>query len=184
MESQDWTSTWSVDYSLGYAFTDNFHQDGRINLCSPDHIAFLVHKTFNVSIPHHHIPTETWEYSHGPAENDPEFGSKDDDARNGGNWIHKVTGEPLGGTSGSLEFTVIGYAGFFFLVFRSRILFCSLTVANEMLSLLGSIQPDPFSSRHAPASNTIPEDVDLETETDDEKTGSSSNSESDGDVAV
>ncbi|KAF8973323.1 hypothetical protein BDZ97DRAFT_1780820 [Flammula alnicola] len=116
---------------------------GKVNLCSPDHISLLVHRTFNVSIPRQHIPTDTWEFEYGPAENDPDFGAivhqeeetaeneKGDDHATGGKWVHKVTGETLGGQTGFLEFTVIG-----------------LTVANEMLSLLGSLQPDPFSSRY------------------------------------
>jgi len=97
---------------------------GKINLCSPDHVSLLVHRTFNVSIPRHHIPTETWEFEYGPAENDPEFGFKDEgldedggdrgviDHSTGGQWIHRVTGEILGGGKGLLQFTVIGYAQF------------------------------------------------------------------------
>lgn len=109
---------------------------GRINLCSPDHISLLVHQTFNVSIPRHHIPTDIWEFEYGPAENDPEFGPLaihgektdiqtpameldvpigtpgDNTAANGeeaaGIWIHKTTGDRLGGREGFLEFTVIG----------------------------------------------------------------------------
>ncbi|TFY79220.1 hypothetical protein EWM64_g4790 [Hericium alpestre] len=132
----------------------------KINLCSPDHISLLVHRTFNVSIPRHHIPTDQWEFEYGPAENDPDYGveastkeedgpdepmqldaqTKDGEATpgdegvdRGGRWIHKVTAARLGGEDGRLEFTVVG-----------------LTIANEMLSLLGSIQPDPFSPEHVP----------------------------------
>lgn len=47
---------------------------GRINLCSPDHISLLMHRTFNVSVPRHHIPQDQWTFEYGPAENDPEFG--------------------------------------------------------------------------------------------------------------
>ncbi|THU95342.1 hypothetical protein K435DRAFT_829103 [Dendrothele bispora CBS 962.96] len=114
---------------------------GKINLCSPDHISLLVHKTFNVSIPRHHIPVDQWEFEYGAAENDPEYGAAAQqesdhktDEEGIGRWIHKLTAEPLGGSSSYLEFTVIG-----------------LTVANEMLSLLGSIQSDPFSPLHVPA---------------------------------
>ncbi|KAK0504857.1 hypothetical protein EDD18DRAFT_316500 [Armillaria luteobubalina] len=124
--------------------------EGRINLCSPDHISLLVHRTFNVSIPRHHIPSEDWEFEYGPAENDPQFGpdatEKDGEEavsppaersgrEEGGRWIHKLTGDLIGGQSGHLEFTVIG-----------------LTVANEMLSVVGSIQPDPFSPAHGATS--------------------------------
>ncbi|KAF9566818.1 hypothetical protein CPC08DRAFT_814687 [Agrocybe pediades] len=119
---------------------------GKVNLCSPDHVSLLVHRTFNVSIPRHHIPADTWEFEYGPAENDPEFSKTTEreevenvvendgqeiDHSSGGKWVHRVTGERLGDKEGLLEFTVIG-----------------LTVANEMLSLLGSLQPDPFSERH------------------------------------
>jgi DNA-directed RNA polymerase I subunit RPA43 len=105
---------------------------GRVTLCSPDHVSLLVHRTFNVSIPRHHIPTDQWEFEYGPAENDPEFGNADDedafdaditaDAAQGdddtqvtttdqrGRWVHKVTGDRLGGKDRRLEFTVVGYA--------------------------------------------------------------------------
>ncbi|KAI0066148.1 hypothetical protein BV25DRAFT_1797566 [Artomyces pyxidatus] len=119
---------------------------GRVNLSSPDHVSLLVHRTFNVSIPRHHIPSEQWEFEYGPAENDPEFGegataveeAVPDAAEEGnedrrGRWVHKVTGDRLGGEERLLEFTVV-----------------SLTVANQMLSLVGSIQPDPFSPSHVP----------------------------------
>lgn len=94
---------------------------GRVNLCSPDHISILLHRTFNVSVPQHHIPTEQWEFEHGPTENDPEFGSGDvgDDngigtsekggENGGGKWVHHLTREKLGGAVGYVEFTVIGY---------------------------------------------------------------------------
>lgn len=91
-----------------------------MNLCSPDHVSLLVHRTFNVSIPRHHIPTDSWEFEYGPAENDPEFaaeqaeqsaeGAEDSaEATEGsGRWVHKLTGVKLGGKDGHLEFTVIG----------------------------------------------------------------------------
>jgi DNA-directed RNA polymerase I subunit RPA43 len=97
---------------------------GRVNLCSPDHISILLHRTFNVSIPRHHIPTEQWEFEHGPAENDPKFGSGAQDKAGeegsgdgtsekgeedgGGKWVHRITHEKLGGEAAFLEFTVIG----------------------------------------------------------------------------
>lgn len=60
-----------------------------------------------------------------------------------------------------------------------------LTVANEMLSLLGSLQPDPFSSRHVVQHNT--EGRKEEAEEDDrsmEEDGSESDSESSSDSEV
>ncbi|KAG2043402.1 hypothetical protein BDR03DRAFT_910088 [Suillus americanus] len=129
---------------------------GKIVLYSPDHVSLLLHRTFNVSIPRHHIPQDVWEFEYGPVENDPEYGDgavgsivgeegdegmKDGDGEKAegeaipeasGQWVHRVTGTKLGGTDGFLEFAVIGK-----------------TVANEMLSLQGSIQPDPFSEEHS-----------------------------------
>jgi DNA-directed RNA polymerase I subunit RPA43 len=86
-----------------------------------------VHRTFNVSIPRHHIPTDHWEFEYGAAENDPEFGpgataisgehpeeggdSGSVDVQGeeeGGRWMHSITGAKLGGPDGFLEFTVIG----------------------------------------------------------------------------
>ncbi|KAH9858410.1 hypothetical protein C2E23DRAFT_745246 [Lenzites betulinus] len=122
---------------------------GKINLSSPDHISLLVHRTFNVSIPRYHITTDIYEFEYGPAENDPEFGTAGaDDAapdpaadtaeaheqiQSGGRWVHTLTDTKLGDADGSLEFTVVG-----------------LTIANQMISLVGSIQPDPFSPEHIP----------------------------------
>lgn len=93
---------------------------GKVNLCSPDHVALLVHRTFNVSIPRHHIPTDQWEFEYGPADNDPEFGvdAPQDDANpdggpanmeRGGRWVHGITAATLGGDDGYIEFTVVGY---------------------------------------------------------------------------
>jgi hypothetical protein len=185
---------------------------GRVSLSSPDHVALLVHRTFNVSIPRRHIPVlkeeseegqEGWTFEHGPAENDPEYGwgredggagagaggaggagggasevvdatdgadaataingeapgepldadevaniepnadttleadvQEADDSQiyteMGGRWVD-ASGTRLGGADGRglVQFTVVG-----------------MTVANRMLSLLGSLQPDPFSAVH------------------------------------
>ncbi|KAI0630225.1 hypothetical protein C8Q77DRAFT_1137057 [Trametes polyzona] len=130
---------------------------GKINLSSPDHISLLVHRTFNVSIPRHHITTDLYEFEYGPAENDPEFGAggaaaeatanttanaegaegADGQSESAGRWVHKLTETKLGDADGYLEFTVVG-----------------LTIANQMLSLVGSIQPDPFSPEHVPKAAT------------------------------
>lgn len=94
---------------------------GKVNLCSPDHIALLVHRTFNVSIPRHHIPEDSWEFEYGAAENDPEFGTTAEDdgdeekpEEEGGRWVHSITREKLGGPDGFLEFTVIGCGSIFY----------------------------------------------------------------------
>jgi len=36
--------------------------------------------------------------------------TQEEGVESSGYWIHKVTGDKLGGPDGSLEFTVIGYA--------------------------------------------------------------------------
>lgn len=86
-----------------------------------------------MSIPRHHILTDHWEFEYGPAENDPEYGPDATEAQGGepkpvsdpenvddvaeeahnnvegeGKWIHKITGDKIGGPDGVLEFTVIG----------------------------------------------------------------------------
>ncbi|KZP19833.1 hypothetical protein FIBSPDRAFT_911258 [Athelia psychrophila] len=126
---------------------------GKVNLCSPDHIALLVHRTFNVSIPRHHIPEDSWEFEYGAAENDPEFGTTAEDdgdeekpEEEGGRWVHSITREKLGGPDGFLEFTVIGCGSIFYPNLGSIF----FTIANEMLSLRASLQPDPFSPDHIP----------------------------------
>lgn len=112
---------------------------GRISLHTTDHIALLVHRTFNASIDRAHIPGDgEWEYVHGPVENDPEIGSEERQGdEESGRWINSQTGETLGGESGLVEFTVIGY-----------------TIVNQMLSLHGSLQPDPFDPDHYTARHT------------------------------
>ena len=111
---------------------------GKVNLCSPDHVSLLVHSVFNASIPRHHIPSESWEFEYGPAENDPEVAAeelatkenlKDGDVKmaegteqtpheldhpeastsSGGRWVRSLTGDMIGGKSGYTEFTVIGW---------------------------------------------------------------------------
>ncbi|CAE6381739.1 unnamed protein product [Rhizoctonia solani] len=106
---------------------------GRISLHATDHIGVLVHRTFNASIDKAHIPGDgEWEYVHGPVANDPEINSEEREGDEElGRWINSQTGETLGGESGLVEFTVIGY-----------------TIANQMLSLHGSLQPDPFAPEH------------------------------------
>ncbi|KAJ6475287.1 hypothetical protein C8R47DRAFT_1142923 [Mycena vitilis] len=138
---------------------------GKINLCSPDHISLLLHRTFNVSIPRHHIPTDEWEFEHGTADveapPEDEADSPTVDEKEGGKWVHKITGRSLGGESGYLEFVVIG-----------------LTVANEMLSLVGSIQYDPFSPEHLPSKAETNNKKESSTEKAAESEGEESGSDS------
>ncbi|KAG1890236.1 hypothetical protein F4604DRAFT_654310 [Suillus subluteus] len=117
---------------------------GKIILYSPDHVSLLLHRTFNVSIPRRHIPQDLWEFEYGEGssvDEEGDGGMNDEDVEKAereavpeasGQWVHRMTGTKLGGTDGYLEFTVIGK-----------------TVANEMLSLQGSIQPDPFSEEYS-----------------------------------
>jgi len=86
---------------------------GRVNLCSPDHVSLLIHRTFNASVPRYHIPGDEWEFQYGPAENDPEFGpdasmGKGSEQEDAGRWVNRRNGQKLGGELGDLEFTVIG----------------------------------------------------------------------------
>lgn len=81
----------------------------KISLSSPDHISLLVHRTFNASIPKHHIQTDQFEFEYGPLENDPEFAPKEGETVSTGRWVHKLTNDPLGGKDGFLEFAVIGH---------------------------------------------------------------------------
>ncbi|KAF7376075.1 DNA-directed RNA polymerase I subunit rpa43 [Mycena sanguinolenta] len=148
---------------------------GKINLCSPDHISLLLHRTFNVSIPRHHIPTDEWEFEHAPADADAaeanaasgdeaEPPNESEENEEEGRWVHKITGKRLGGKDGYLEFAVIG-----------------LTVANEMLSLVGSIQHDPFSPEHVAATpvakKTVPAAKKVKPEEDGDDGSDDSDSE-------
>jgi len=58
----------------------------------------------------------------------PEAVGEGQGVRDPGRWVHRRTGVPLGGGERTLEFTVIG-----------------MTIANGMLSLLGSTLLDPFA---------------------------------------
>ncbi|KAG8746350.1 hypothetical protein FRC10_005339 [Ceratobasidium sp. 414] len=133
-----------------------------------NHIGLLVHRTFNASIDRAHIPDNgEWEYVHGPIANDPELGEffkaetlimlrvntrrlnqgaeEGQDNEESGRWVHAETGETLGGKSGLVEFTIVGY-----------------TVANQMLSLHGSLQPDPFAPEHYAARRKLAQPTDVE----------------------
>ncbi|SCV72414.1 BQ2448_3951 [Microbotryum intermedium] len=52
-------------------------------------------------------------------------------------WVNLKTGEPMGGQEGSVQFTIV-----------------SLTIANSMITVTGSLLPSPFSSK-IPAQNPI-----------------------------
>ncbi|KAG8779139.1 hypothetical protein FRC12_024613 [Ceratobasidium sp. 428] len=151
--------TTTVEFDAGvWAPEVGMRITGRISLHATDHIGLLVHQTFNASIDRAHIPDNgEWEYVHGPVANDPELGERGaeslvceltgrvkqgaEDAQTdeeSGRWVHTRTRETLGGESRLVEFTVIGY-----------------TVANQMLSLHGSLQPDPFAPEHYVAKHSL-----------------------------
>ncbi|EST06063.1 RNA polymerase Rpb7, N-terminal [Kalmanozyma brasiliensis GHG001] len=94
--------------------------EGTICLSSPSHVSLLLYGLFNASIPASHLPEEEWEF----VLNDPDAVHTDHGL---GHWRNRATGDRLGGEKGKLEFTVI-----------------SLTIANHMLSLHGSLLDDPF----------------------------------------
>lgn len=99
---------------------------GTITLSSPSHVSLLLYDTFNAAISAPHIPMDTWEFMHYSDVGE----SKRQDAkdRSVGFWKNKETGQRLGGQEHTLTFCVI-----------------SMTVANQMLSLHGSLLNDPFS---------------------------------------
>lgn len=94
--------------------------EGNICLSSPSHVSLLLYGLFNASIPASHLPEEEWEF----VLNDGESEHTDHGL---GHWRNRVDGSKLGGSTGKLSFTVI-----------------SLTIANHMLSLHGSLLEDPF----------------------------------------
>ncbi|KIO32229.1 hypothetical protein M407DRAFT_66977 [Tulasnella calospora MUT 4182] len=135
---------------------------GQVILFSPDHIALLVNRTFNVSIPARHIPDDEYEFDyqanevdgpingvgernrkvpeemegdetlkdsassqHEPAVDDPQIDAM-------GRWVKRNTCERVGGPNLMVEFTVVG-----------------MILANQMISLIGSLQPDPLDPRHS-----------------------------------
>ncbi|KAG8919138.1 hypothetical protein FRC00_011700, partial [Tulasnella sp. 408] len=135
---------------------------GQVILFSPDHIALLVNRTFNVSIPARHIPDDEYEFDYQPNElygpingvggrsgmvpeetdgdetlkdstqsqHEPEVDDPQIDAM--GKWVKCDTRERVGGSNLMVEFTVVG-----------------MILANQMISLIGSLQPDPLDPRHS-----------------------------------
>ncbi|KAG8972688.1 hypothetical protein FRB90_010167 [Tulasnella sp. 427] len=131
---------------------------GQVILFSPDHIALLVNRTFNVSIPARHIPEDEYEFDYqsnehdglvngvGSANGQPQGGvseTKGDETQQDsvmddpqidamGQWVNRTTHERVGGPNLTVEFTVVG-----------------MILANQMISLIGSLQPDPLDPRHS-----------------------------------
>ncbi|SNX82749.1 related to Rpa43 - 43 kD subunit of DNA-directed RNA polymerase I [Melanopsichium pennsylvanicum] len=96
--------------------------EGTICLSSPSHVSLLLYGLFNASIPASHLPEEEWEFV---LNDESEIIASTDHGL--GHWKNKADGTKLGGSTGKLSFTVI-----------------SLTIANHMLSLHGSLLPEPF----------------------------------------
>ena len=100
--------------------------EGSITLSSPSHVSLLLHGTFNAAISAQHLPGAKYEFVY--YDEDANVPRTDPRDRSVGFWRHKKSGARLGGEAQTLRFTVI-----------------SMTVANHMLSLHGSLLKDPFS---------------------------------------
>ncbi|KAG8956348.1 hypothetical protein FRC04_004429 [Tulasnella sp. 424] len=145
---------------------------GQVILFSPDHIALLVNRTFNVSIPARHIPDAEYEFDYQTNEHDgpvngsgsrtlrtddePEALDGDETLKDStpdrlestvddpqidamGRWVKRTTRERVGGSNLMVQFTVVG-----------------MILANQMISLIGSLQPDPLDPRHQEATAPSP----------------------------
>ncbi|WWD22458.1 hypothetical protein CI109_106949 [Kwoniella shandongensis] len=105
---------------------------GTHSLSSPSHLSLLFSKTFNVSIPLQHIPTDFYEFEHTDEADDLSSDSEDEDddlvvgVHDVGRWKEKSSGKLLGEGGKGIKFTVIG-----------------MQVTNQMLSLTGSLLADP-----------------------------------------
>ncbi|SJX61451.1 related to Rpa43-43 kD subunit of DNA-directed RNA polymerase I [Sporisorium reilianum f. sp. reilianum] len=94
--------------------------EGTICLSSPSHVSLLLYGLFNAAIPASHLPESEWEFVHDTEASQADHGL--------GFWRNRSDGAKLGGDKGRLSFTVI-----------------SLTVANHMLSVHGSLLADPLN---------------------------------------
>ncbi|WWC58225.1 uncharacterized protein I303_100763 [Kwoniella dejecticola CBS 10117] len=118
---------------------------GTHSLSSPSHLSLLFSKTFNVSIPLHHIPTDLYEFEHTDEAADSDSEDEEEEGfilGNGivedvGRWKEKSTGKSLGDGGKGIKFTVIG-----------------MQVTNQMLSLTGSLLSDPWNAP-PPAETTL-----------------------------
>ena len=121
--------------------------EGSIALSSPSHVSLLLHGTFNAAISAAHLPSSRYEFVSGTPKGASKRRSSAQD-RSVGYWRHKKSGEPLGGEQQTLRFTVI-----------------SMTIANHMLSLHGSLLSDPFSvPPPKPGSQTFDQNVSVDLE--------------------
>lgn len=147
--------------------------EGQLKLSTPSHISLLIHGIFNASITAAHLPStksptmtvedeqyewhnfddgEVYDDEHGDAkidgngeggdEGEEGYGAGDADRMDGekstGYWLNRETGLRLGeDTDGRVSFTVVG-----------------LTIANNLLSVYGSLLKAPFS---VPAPSSVPQ---------------------------
>lgn len=137
--------------------------EGQLKLSTPSHISLLVHGIFNASITAAHLPStksptmtvEDEQYEWHNFEDGEEYAEPNEDGETGaeeangddemmtgekstGYWRNRETGARLGeDTDGRVSFTVVG-----------------LTIANNLLSLYGSLLKAPFS---VPAPSSIPQ---------------------------
>ncbi|KAI9592659.1 hypothetical protein BDF19DRAFT_450537 [Syncephalis fuscata] len=92
---------------------------GTINLQSRDHIGVLLHGTFNASIPSDLIPKDRYRWKDRPKH---EIESADDSSTAHGQWISRDNNEPLGGSTGQINFSV-----------------ADIITANAMLTIVGTL---------------------------------------------
>ncbi|WRT63747.1 uncharacterized protein IL334_000670 [Kwoniella shivajii] len=123
---------------------------GTHSLSSPSHLSLLFSKTFNVSIPLQHIPTDMYEFEHTDETADSDSEDEEEEGftlENGvveevGRWKEKSTGKSLGEGGKGIQFTVIG-----------------MQVTNQMLSLTGSLLSDPSNPPAVPETALLPSRV-------------------------
>ncbi|KAL8280532.1 hypothetical protein RQP46_007180 [Phenoliferia psychrophenolica] len=77
-------------------------------------------------------------------------------------WRHKVTNEPLGGAEGRVEFVIVG-----------------LTISDSMISVTGSLLPDPFAVRIKRAPSVQPTATKKRRRADDDSSDSDDSSDDD-----
>jgi DNA-directed RNA polymerase I subunit RPA43 len=135
MESTDWNEIMCVLLHAVNFTPDLYPSAARVNLFSPDHISFLIHRTFNISIPRNHIPLDKYyfeDYVHfgtragsnnatSASQNEMDVDETPEtihgqfaientleDAESLGKWLVVSNGERIGGEGGFVEFTIIG----------------------------------------------------------------------------
>ncbi|MBW0513931.1 hypothetical protein O181_053646 [Austropuccinia psidii MF-1] len=141
---------------LGWRPTVGQKLIGRPTLSSPSHLSLVVYQTFNASIPENHLKSagyyydisqqipQSWKEQGGLGNLNDKSDSADQLPGNSdqGCWVDPH-GNIVGGTNGLVSFTVI-----------------SLTIANHMISVIGTLHPDPFSIE-PPKESSIPTSLNI-----------------------